>query len=355
MSYTIEKVTKVNAAELDAFVRTSSKAHFTQLSSWSKVKSEWNWCGLLCRNEGGEIVGAMALLIRKVPVLPYKLLYSPRGPVCDVNDAQVVKALIKGAQDVAKSERGYLIKVDTDVSIEDEQFAETMREIGFDIKNKAKNFEGIQPRFVFRLNVEGKTEEELLASFHSKTRYNIRVAEKNNVQVRICGKEQVEDFHKIMVETGERDDFTIRSSGYFAKMLDAFGNDARLYMAYYEDKPIAGTIAIHCGDKVWYLYGASSNAYRNVMPNYLLQWEMIKWSVQLGCRIYDFRGVSGDLDPQNPLYGLYRFKKGFNGDFVEFIGEMDLVQDAFGKKLVDVCEKAYRWLRRTKKKLMRKK
>ena len=61
------------------------------------------------------------------------------------------------------------------------------------------------------------------------------------------------------------------------------------------------------------------------MPNYLLQWRMIQWAVETGCRIYDFRGVSGDLSEDNPLYGLYKFKKGFGGEFTEFVGEMDLV------------------------------
>lgn len=96
-------------------------------------------------------------------------------------------------------------------------------------------------------------------------------------------------------------------------------------MAYFKDEPIAGTLAVQYGDKTWYLYGASSNEHRNKMPNYLLQWEMIRWAVEGKCRIYDFRGVSGDLSPSNPLYGLYRFKKGFSGDFVEFCGEFDLV------------------------------
>ena len=95
-------------------------------------------------------------------------------------------------------------------------------------------------------------------------------------------------------------------------------------MAFYEDKPVAGTLAIHYGDKVWYLYGASANEYRNVMPNYLLQWEMIRWAIETGCTLYDFRGVSGDLSEDNPLYGLYRFKKGFNGDLCEFCGDLEL-------------------------------
>ncbi len=61
------------------------------------------------------------------------------------------------------------------------------------------------------------------------------------------------------------------------------------------------------------------------MPNFLMQYAMINDSIDLGCYLYDFRGVSGDLNPENPLYGLYKFKKGFNGKFVEFIGEFDLV------------------------------
>ena len=116
-----------------------------------------------------------------------------------------------------------------------------------------------------------------------------------------------------------------RQPEYFAQMLDNLGEHCRLYMAFSEGQPIAGTLAIHYGDKVWYLYGASSNEHRNLMPNYLLQWRMIQWAIETGCRVYDFRGVSGDLSEDNPLYGLYKFKKGFGGEFTEFVGEMDLV------------------------------
>jgi lipid II:glycine glycyltransferase (peptidoglycan interpeptide bridge formation enzyme) len=200
-----------------------------------------------------------------------------------------------------------------------------MRSLGFRLKDGGKNFEAIQPKYVFRLNVEGKTCDELMAAFHQKTRYNIRVAVKKGVEVKIEGKEAVPAFADLMLTTGVRDGFVTRQPQYFADMLDNLGEHARLYMAYHEGKPIAGTLAIHYGDKVWYLYGASSNEDRNLMPNYLLQWSMIQWAVELGCRVYDFRGVSGDLSEDNPLYGLYKFKKGFSGDFVEFIGEMDLV------------------------------
>ena len=189
--------------------------------------------------------------------------------------------------------------------------------------------------------MKGKTEEELLNSFESKWRYNIRLAMRKGVTVRICGPEMLEDFYRIMVETGMRDNFVTRPLSYFRRMMDSMGEHLRLYMAFYEDKPIAGTLAIHYGDKVWYLYGASSNSYRNVMPNYLLQWEMMRWALAEGCTLYDFRGVSGDLSPDNPLYGLYRFKKGFGGEFTEFCGEFELcLKPAVGRS-IELLRKVY--------------
>ena len=73
---------------------------------------------------------------------------------------------------------------------------------------------------------------------------------------------------------------------------------------------------------------------------------MICWALEKGCDIYDFRGVSGDMDKGNPLHGLYRFKKGFNGEFVEFVGGVDLVFKPVVKTAVETAEKLYREMRK---------
>lgn len=255
-------------------------------------------------------------------------MYAPRGPVCDINNIDLLNKLIADAKEIANAVNACVIMLDPDVTLDNTEYVKALESAGFKGKN-GKNFEGTQPRFVFRLNVKGKTADELMAEFHSKTRYNIRVALKNGVEVKIADKSEARTFYEIMLETGMRDNFVTRPLSYFESMLQNLGDNARLYMAYYEGKAIAGTLAVHYGNKVWYLYGASSNAYRNVMPNYLLQFEMIKWAVDEGCDIYDFRGVSGDLSPENPLYGLYKFKKGFSGDLVEFIGEYELITKPF--------------------------
>lgn len=339
-------VTRNNAAEFDAFVASHPKGHFLQTSVWAKVKDDWQWFGVLCKNDSGKTVGALAVLARRISKLPYHMLYAPRGPVCDLHNAEVFNTLIDAAKEYGKKElNAYMLKIDTDVPADDEEYQDIIKAAGFVPQEKFMNFEGFQCRFVFRIYIQGRTQDEVFASFASKHRYNVRVALKHNVEVKLCGSEMAEDFYKIMVETGARDGFPIRSADYFAKIIDTFGENARLYMAYHEGKPIAGTLAVHWGDKVWYFYGGSLNSYRNVMPNYLLQWNMISWAVELGCEIYDFRGVSGIIDENNPLYGLYRFKKGFNGELIEFMGEADLIIDKKAAKIVGTLQKAAKLLR----------
>ncbi len=320
----IEFLKDVDITEYERFLSSHPKGHFMQSSLWAKQKPQWVWDGVLSRGQDGQIRGSAAVLIRKLPGLPWTLMYGGRAPVCDINDPELLDELTQGLKTLAKKYHAYLIKLDPDIPVQDAQFSSEMRSLGFTHALSGKNFEGIQPRFVFRLFLQGRSEEELLNSFHTKTRYNIRLAERKGVHVKLCGEEATNDFARLMLETGVRDGFVTRNAEYFRAMLKNLGEHVRLYMAYHEDIPIAGTLAVHYGDKVWYLYGASSNEYRNLMPNYLLQWTMIRWAAELGCRVYDFRGVSGDLTEDNPLYGLYKFKKGFNGEFTEFVGEFDM-------------------------------
>ncbi len=341
-----EFITKENLSQYESFVATHPKGHFLQSHTWAAVKDSWLWQAIIVRDAEGTIKGAMSVLIRKIPATPYSLMYSARGPVCDVHDTQTLKELTEGAAALAKKHKAYALKLDPDVLSEDTAFVNIMKDLGFEHRPGDKNFDGVQPCYVFRLDIKGKTEDELLAAFHQKTRYNLRLSVRKNVTVKLCGKEMLSDFTSIMEETGARDGFITRPQGYFETMLDAFGENARLYMAFWEDKPIAGTLAIRYGNKVWYLYGASSNAHRNVMPNYQLQWEMIKWALESGCEIYDFRGVSGDLSPENPLYGLYLFKKGFSGDFCEFCGEFEMVYNRFADVAINKLLPVARSVRR---------
>lgn len=316
-----------NREKFIEFNQKHPKGHFLQSPEWAKLKSEWKNEVVLAEDKDGNIKGAMSILIRKLPYINSSIMYSPRGPVCDIHDKETFQELVDGAKELAKKYNAFIFRVDPDIPDNDEEFKKIAQEVGFKLKEEVKDFnEVIQPRYVFRLNVKDKTEEELLKSFHEKTRYNIRLSGRKGVTIRDGNREDLKDFYKIMQETGNRDNFLIRPLAYFEKMYDCMGKDyLRVIMADYNGKPISGAIAIYYGNKVWYLYGASSNENRNVMPNYLVQWEMIKWALEKKCDIYDFRGVSGHVDEHHPQYGIYKFKKGFNGDFVEFVGELYMV------------------------------
>ena len=294
------------------FLEKHERCNFQQSPEWAKVKSNWINEVVLAEDENKNIIGAVSVLIRKIPIFGY-IMYSSRGPICDIHDMEVMKQLTDGIKELAKKYKAIVYKAEPDVESSDEEFRKVVTNLGYMIKDDAKNFrEEIQPRYVFRLDIKGKTEEEIFAGFHSKTRYNVRLATKKGVTVKEGTREDLKDFHRIMVETGARDGFIIRPLSYFEKMYDELApKHMKLLMAYYDGKPISGVIPIMYGNKTWYLYGASSNSHRNLMPNYLLQWEMIKIALERKDDIYDFRGVSGVVDENHPQYGLYRFKKGF--------------------------------------------
>ncbi|MGM9651374.1 MAG: lipid II:glycine glycyltransferase FemX [Faecousia sp.] len=341
-----EYITEKTLAEYEAFVQGHPKGNFAQSSYWAKQKPMWQWRAIACRGEDGKIKGTLSILIRKMPGFGRAMMYASRGPVCDIHDYATMDELFGAARELAKEYHAYVFKIDPDVSSKETEFADYMKRYGFQVKDGGAKFEAIQPKYVFRLYLNGRTEDELLASFHQKTRYNIRLAMRKGVQVRVCGKEMIPDFSRLMLETGVRDGFVTRQPEYFSNMLDNLGEHCRLYMAFLGDKPIAGTLAIWYGDKVWYLYGASSNEDRNYMPNYLLQWEMIRWAVEKGCRVYDFRGVPGDVGEDHPLYGLVKFKRGFNGEYTEFVGEMDLVLDRLAYVCIEKATSIFKDLRK---------
>ena len=109
-----------NAAELDAFSETHPNGHFLQTSLWGRVKDDWKWFGVICRNESGEITGTLAVLLRRISKLPYHMMYAPRGPVCDFDDKETFSTLIEAAKAEGKKYNAYELKIDKDVPADNE-------------------------------------------------------------------------------------------------------------------------------------------------------------------------------------------------------------------------------------------
>ena len=337
---------KKDEEEYSDFLEKHERCNFQQSLEWAKVKQSWKKEVILAEDANGKINGSLMVLVRKIPFFG-NIMYSARGPVCDIHNIDVLRQITEGAKELAKKYNAIVLRIEPDIKSNDTNFRNIMLELGYSIKDDAKNFrDEIQPRYVFRLDTKNKTEDEIFKNFHQKTRYNVRLATKKGVTVKEGTREDLKDFHKIMVTTGIRDGFITRPLEYFEKMYDCLGPEhMKILMAYYNGNPISGVIPIMYGNKTWYLYGASSNEHRNLMPNYLLQWEMIKIAISRKSDIYDLRGVPGIADDSN---GLYRFKKGFGAEYTEFIGEVYIPFKPLTYKAYKFSEKMFRSLRALK-------
>ncbi len=190
----------------------------------------------------------------------------------------------------------------------------------------------IQPPSTVILSIDGE-EDEILGAMKSKTRYNIRLSMKRGVKVREGGIEDIPLWYDMYSETAKRDRIAIHSRVYYEslfKLAEGYGDDApdlRLLLAEVDGEVVAGNIMAIKGEAAWYLYGASTNRYRNLMPTYALQWQSILTARANGCRYYDLFGIPPEGDPSHPMYGLYRFKTGFGGTIFHRFGCYDAVLD----------------------------
>ncbi len=184
------------------------------------------------------------------------------------------------------------------------------------------------------------SEEEILAKMHAKWRYNIRLSEKKGVKIhRYLGNdinlsEKIDKFYSLTKETNARDGNSSHAKSYYldlitssAKEIEA-GQDVpqiSLYIAEHEGDEIAAIMTLFSHDEAIYLYGASSNQKRNLMPNHLLQWTAMKDAKAYGSKIYDMYGMPPEgKDEKHPMHGLYMFKANFGGHNIHRTGSWDL-------------------------------
>lgn len=328
------------------FVKHSTYATATQDMNWATIKKGWSSAQVYVE-ENGTIVAAMSLLIKKMA--GFSMLYAPRGPVGDPYDLVVIQKLLDEVKSFAKANKAFVLRFDPEIK-EDAKLVETYRKNGFIVRGKGVDKNAlIQPLYNMILSLDGETEESLLSRFSPKTRYNINLSKRKGVEVSYDTSEAyLKKFYELYEIMSVRNRLVIRNYEYFQDMLKAFEGNIRIYLTQHEEDYLSGAIAIMYGDKLWYIYGASSNEKRNLMPNYLMQWEMIKWGLENNMKRYDFGGVF-ELNIED---GLYKFKEGFCREegVTELIGEVDKVYKPLIYKLfTDVYPK----LQKIKIKLLR--
>lgn len=343
----LDKTNPEECNRFDAFMQTHPHSSYTQSLAWAKVKQNWDNEAVYVENDRGQITGAALVLIRHVPVLKKTILYTPRGPVWNWEDGETFHQLLLMLQILAKRHKAYKIVIDPYFMATDQKEIDLVKSYDFTFMPDAPPLTTIQSRTTYVLDIAGKTAEEVFSGFHSKWRYNTRLAGRKGVECRVCTVEEaLDDFYELMLQTSARDGFTPRSKSYFENFIRSLGDCCRLYMCYQGDTPLSGAITTNYAGRTFYVYGASSNEHRNLMPNYLMQWTMMQWAIETGCSIYDFGGIAFYEDESNPAHGVYKFKRGFGGRVCVYAGEFTLLLD----KKVDYIEKAFKKVKKILKK-----
>lgn len=302
-----------------------------QCLEWGEVKRpEWRPLPIaLDRSDGFD---ATALVLQRALPGGRSFFYLPRGPITDWSQPDIAESLIARLRQLGKAQRAAFIKIDPCVADDFPGLKARLGAMGFVPSPDAQtHFGGTQPRCNMKLSLEG-TLEDVQARFHPKWRYNIRLAIKKGVEVRSdCTRADLQTFHDIYRVTSARNEFTGRPLSYFQKMWDALepAGLLKLFVVMHDDKPLSAAICFLLPPQCWYVYGASSNEGRNLMPNHLMQWTMMQWAKENGCTLYDFRGVPDPEHGDVPAHeeGLVKFKSGFGAQMTRYVGEYDLPLD----------------------------
>jgi peptidoglycan pentaglycine glycine transferase (the first glycine) len=316
----IKVLTSDDRKAWNEFVR-SLDGSILQSYEWGELKERSGWSPLrISLIDSGNIVAGASILIKRLPLKGKSIFYVPQGPVVQFEKDGILTELLTAIRGQARSHGAIELKIDPIVP-EGKGIEKILADKGF-VRNKKQ----IQPRATLYVDLKADP-EDLIKTFEEKTRYNIRLAEKKGVEVRLANTDEgVDQFYRVYEETASRDKFIIHPLSYY-KSIKACLIDrglASLFMAYYKGKPVAGVFIFNFGKRIWYMYGASSNEARNVMPNHALHWHVIKWARQAGYELYDLWGIPANPNENHPLWGVYRFKKGFNGRLVKYVGVYDL-------------------------------
>lgn len=332
------------AEEWTEFVSTHGAGHLLQTSEWAALKSHFGWWSrqvLLWDAAGTPRAGAQ-ILFRKVA--GQVLAYVPRGPLVDWADEGLTRSVVERISAVARQERAFVLKIEPAL-LDTAANRQRLLMAGF-----RPSPQTIQPRSTIVVDLRADR-DAILARMKSKWRYNIRLAARKGVTVRELQAHELPLFQQLMAETGKRDGFSAHSTAYYQaayeRLVPQWGT---FLLASYEGTPLACLAVFATGPRAWYLWGASSNRQRNLMPNYALQWEAMRWAKERGCTQYDFWGIPDEIGsmamglwdegrravlaenapldvkafPTGDLWGVFRFKQGFGGVIERMVGAWDL-------------------------------
>ena len=335
-------------SEWNTIIYHLPKPHLLQTWEWAQVKSSHGWKPMPFlwkkRENGQESIIAAAMVLKRT-VLNSRLaarlciLYIPKGPLLDWSDIPLYKEVLDDLQLFAKKQGAIFLKLDPDVELGsgipgyvDARERESGQRILSELTKRNWLYSSDQIQFRNTVLIDVSVDrEKMLSRMKQKTRYNIRLAERKGVELRLGKDYDIPLLYKLYAETSVRDGFVIRNEGYYRVVWETFMKRpgtifepfAEPLIAEVKGKPIASIIVFYFAGRAYYMYGMSLEVHREMMPNYLLQWVAMQRSKDKDCSVYDLWGAPDIFNETDSMWGVFRFKEGLGGEVVRSIGAWD--------------------------------
>lgn len=332
----------VEQKELDAFIGSQPRSQFLQSWPWGEFQRALPTRIIrLGVYDGARLLGSAQIIERALP-LGRKYWYLPRGPVMDdrltiAKFQEAMRKLFMEIVNLANKATAMFVRCEPPILKSSQHHLDKLLA---DFNSRSVPF--VQPQDSWFLNIT-KSAENLLSDMHPKTRYNIKLAEKKGVSIRIAGAiNDFDAFWKLIEITSRRDHIKPHSRSYYREMYRILGHLGfmKMYLAEYQGRIMAANLVVFFGDAVTYLHGASGDENREVMAPYLLQWRQIQDAIKEGYKFYDFGGIAPEgAEPNHRWAGISRFKRGFGGEIISYIGARDLILDNIWYRIYKTVQK----------------
>lgn len=334
--------------------------HFLQTYEWGQAKAKYGWQPIYLvwddkgnmkeeRNDLSSFVfpiQAACLVLKRTAFRRFSIFYAPKGPLMDWTNEPLRKRVLDDLQSFAKKQGAIFLKLDPDVVMGrgvpasvDEVTENSGQAVMSNLKRRGwvESSDQIQFRNTVMVDLSA-SEEDILMRMKQKTRYNVRLAEKKGVTVRVGSVDDLPMLYKMYAETSVRDGFVIRDEGYYMTVWKTYMSkvegqksepSAVPLIAEVDGEAVAAIFLFMFAGRGYYVYGMSRNAHREKMPTYLLQWAAMKHAKAQGCLTYDLWGAPDVFDESDSMWGVYRFKEGLGGEVVRTLGAYDFAPSKF--------------------------
>ena len=388
--------TEITRKEYEKYWEKSDQKNFLSSPKIADLRKESGWINYFVGvKEDKKLIAAAILSSHKRHFGKY-VFYSPRGPLLDYNNKELVDFYFTSVKKFIKEHRGYVYRIDPYIYYKERDINGDLVENGFDNTSiidylKELGFKKVsipdteQVIWMFSLPLEGKTEEDIQKEMKPNTRNTIRKAEKLGIEMKELEYSDLDEFMNIMKETGSRKGFDVRDIKYYQNMYNLFvkTGEAKFYItklnlknyinnlkeeikdketkrdelgsqSYNDGKRksfnieienlnkrikeaeeiikekntdiinLSGSMFMLIQPEIVYLSSGNYEEFLRFNSQYLIQWELIKYGIKNGFKKHNFYGIPANINEHPKDYGIYEFKKGFNGVVEELIGEYEL-------------------------------